>query len=60
MHLTLATYFISCIAMLGIKFAYIGMETFYYWIIGSLAMAWVYTTEKSPAVSGRCTPAKYY
>jgi hypothetical protein len=50
---TLATYFISCIAMLGIKFAYVGMETFYYWIIGSLAMAWVYTTEKSPALSGR-------
>ena len=36
-----------------IKFTYIGLEIFYYWIIGSLAMAWVYTTEKSTAVSDR-------
>lgn len=33
--------------MLMVKFAYVGLETFYYWIIGSLAMAWLCDTRKS-------------
>jgi len=48
----LGPYVMACCIALMLKFIYVGLEVFYYWIIGSLAMAWVYSTKKSPAVSG--------
>jgi hypothetical protein len=48
----LGPYVMACCIALMLKFIYVGLEVFYYWIIGSLAMAWVYSIVKSPAVSG--------
>jgi hypothetical protein len=49
----LGPYAMACCTALMIKFIYVGLEVFYYWIIGSLAMAWVYATKRSSAVAGR-------